>query len=66
MQDWLEGKAGGNPAIVDVRDVAALHILAAENPAASGRYIASNTHTTNPKEISRILQVCTFRSTPFC
>ncbi len=57
VQAWLEGTAGGNPTHADVRDVARAHILAAENPAASGRYIVSQSQTCDPAEVGRWLQV---------
>lgn len=57
-QAWVEGKAqSGAPVFADVRDVARAHILAAENPAASGRYIVANSHTTPAAHISAWLQV---------
>lgn len=57
-QGWVEGKAqSGAPVFADVRDVARAHILAAENPAASGRYIVANSHTTLAAHISAWLQV---------
>lgn len=56
-QAWVEGKAqSGAPVFADVRDVARAHILAAENPAASGRYIVANSHTTPAAHISAWLQ----------
>ena len=58
LQAWLEGTAQNfAPVFADVRDVARAHILAAENPAASGRFIVANTHTTSPSTISAWLQV---------
>lgn len=57
-QAWVEGKAqGGAPVFADVRDVARAHILAAENPAASGRYIVAASHSTPAARISAWLQV---------
>lgn len=54
----MEGKAqSGAPVFADVRDVARAHILAADNPAASGRYIVANSHTTPAAHISAWLQV---------
>lgn len=53
---WLEGHPGGSPVYTDVRDVARAHILAAEEPTASGRYIVSHTHYSNPRQISEWLQ----------
>ena len=41
-------------ACVDVRDVAAAHIRAAQNPAAKGRYIVSEDHTRTFLEIASI------------
>ncbi|MCY1667299.1 NAD-dependent epimerase/dehydratase family protein [Rhizobium sp. SL86] len=41
-------------ACVDVRDVAAAHIRAAENPAARGRYIVSEAHTRTFLEIATV------------
>ncbi len=57
VQDWVEGKPGGNPVYCDVRDVVAAHIAAAETPSASGRYMVTHTHSSNPKEVSQFLQV---------
>ena len=37
----------------DVRDVVDAHIAAAETPAASGRYMVTHTHSSNPKEVSQ-------------
>ena len=56
-QGWLEGKAGGNPVYCDVRDVVDAHIAAAETPGASGRYMVTHTHSSDPKEVSDFLQV---------
>lgn len=57
IKGWLEGKASDGPALVcDVRDVAAAHVLAVENPAAKGRYIVSNAHAMSPKFISDTLK----------
>ena len=54
---WVEGAAlDGAPVFADVRDVARAHILAAENPAASGRYIVANSHSTPANLISTWLQ----------
>ncbi len=41
----------------DVRDVVDAHIAAAETPSASGRYMVTHTHKSNPKEVSDMLQV---------
>lgn len=58
LQGWLEGSPGGDPTHADVRDVARAHILAAENPSASGhRYIVSQRQSSNPAEVGRWLQV---------
>lgn len=58
-QGVLEGRAagGGGTVFCDVRDVARAHILAAENPAASGRYIVSQSHTTPPSLLTQWFQV---------
>lgn len=57
-QAWVEGAAqGGAPVFADVRDVARCHVLAAETPAASGRYIVAASHTTPAAAISAWLQV---------
>ena len=46
VQELAEGKNPPNyPRVVDVRDVARAHILAAEVPNAKGRYILSHSHT---------------------
>lgn len=56
-QAWVEGKAqAGAPVFADVRDVARAHILAAENPAACGRYIVAAATTTPASHISACLQ----------
>lgn len=58
MKGWVEGTAhAGAPVFADVRDVARAHILAAETPSASGRYIVSNSHSTPGAHISAWLQV---------
>lgn len=42
LQDLVEGKTKSTfPRVVDVRDVARAHILAAETPEASGRFLVS-------------------------
>lgn len=42
LQDLVEGKTKSTfPRVVDVRDVARAHILAAETPGASGRFLVS-------------------------
>jgi nucleoside-diphosphate-sugar epimerase len=57
MKSWLEGTAGtGDLTICDVRDVAEAHILAAETPTASGRYIVSNRKPISPKFVAETLQ----------
>ncbi|KAI3433285.1 hypothetical protein D9Q98_003104 [Chlorella vulgaris] len=57
MKEWVEGKAqDGAPTLADVRDVARAHILAAEHPSATGRYIVANSHSTPPHLISAWLQ----------
>ena len=43
-------------ACVDVRDVAAAHIRAAQNPAAKGRYIVSEDHTRTFLEIAGVVR----------
>ena len=56
MKAWLEGKASaGNITYCDVRDVARAHILAAETPAAAGRYIVSHATSASPGFISATL-----------
>ena len=58
MKAWLEGKASsGSPTFApDVRDVARAHVLAAITPAASGRYIVSDTTSASPAFISATLR----------
>lgn len=57
MKAWVEGSAqSGAPVFADVRDVARAHILAAEKPGASGRYIVANSHSTPASDISAWLQ----------
>jgi len=57
MRTWVEGGVQtGAPVFADVRDVAKAHILAAENPAASGRYIVANDVSTPPQRIAAWLQ----------
>ena len=53
----MEGKPGGNPVYCDVRDVVDAHIAAAETPGASGRYMVTHTHSSNPREVSEFLRV---------
>ena len=63
VQAWVEGKAqSGAPVFADVRDVARAHVLAAETPAAKGRYIVANSHTLPASQISAWLKV----SAPAC
>lgn len=47
----------GTPVVVDVRDVAKAHILAATIPSAKGRYIISQRKPITPKLVSDTLQV---------
>ena len=58
MRGWLEDAApkSGTPVFADVRDVARAHVLAAEQPTASGRYIVAASHTTPAAQISAWLQ----------
>lgn len=57
MKAWVEGGVqSGAPVFADVRDVARAHILAAENPAATGRYIVANKESTPPQRIVAWLQ----------
>lgn len=57
VKGWLEGTASGDPAVFsDVRDVARAHVLAAENPSASGRYLVCPRETFSPKQISDTLK----------
>ncbi|MEK4849114.1 aldehyde reductase [Paenibacillus sp. FSL H7-0756] len=61
VRNMLEGKLKSVPKIysdyVDVRDVAALHILAMVRPEASGeRFIASSAENLSTLEVARILQ----------
>lgn len=52
MKTWVEGGSHkGSPVFADVRDVAKAHILAAEVPTASGRFIVANAKPTAPQEI---------------
>jgi hypothetical protein len=58
-QGWLEGQAADfSPNYSDVRDVARAHVLAAEIPSASGRYIVSQRWNTTPNATSALLRVC--------
>lgn len=59
MKGWVEASSSpqsGAPVFADVRDVARAHILAAETPGASGRYIVAASHTTPASTISAWLQ----------
>ena len=47
----------GTPLICDVRDVARAHVLAAEIPSASGRYIVSHRAPLTATVLSKALQV---------
>lgn len=47
----------GKWTMADVRDVAAAHILAAEKPSASGRYIVSFPSSTSARFITDALKV---------
>ena len=59
MQDILEGKPLAAPALryVDVRDVAAAHVAAAEVSEAKGRYLLGYHSTVPARDISDALQV---------
>lgn len=58
MQGIAEGTpAQGTPLICDVRDVARAHVLAAEIPSASGRYIVSHRAPITATALSEALQV---------
>ena len=57
LKTWAEGTAqSGAPVFADVRDVAKAHVLAAENPEASGRYIVANPLSTPPQDITAWLR----------
>ncbi|KAF6264964.1 hypothetical protein COO60DRAFT_1185676 [Scenedesmus sp. NREL 46B-D3] len=60
MKGILESEASkefkGSWIVNDVRDVAAAHILAAEEPAAKGRYIVSQPHSISASFISSTLK----------
>ncbi|DBA93368.1 hypothetical protein WJX79_011071 [Trebouxia sp. C0005] len=57
MKACLESDTiAGTPVIVDVRDVAKAHILAATLPQAEGRYIISNRKPITPRLVSDVLQ----------
>ena len=53
----VEGRAapGGAPVVCDVRDVARAHVLAAEAPGASGRYIISHAAPLPPALVADVL-----------
>ncbi len=58
MQGIVEGKpVDGTPLICDVRDVARAHVLSAETPSASGRYIVSARAPVTATYLSTILRV---------
>ena len=53
----MEGKKESLiPWIVDVRDIARAHVLAAERPEAGGRYIVSNNHTVGSARLFKALK----------
>ncbi|CAL8468857.1 g8398 [Coccomyxa elongata] len=57
MKGIVEGKpVEGTPLICDVRDVARAHVLAAETPSASGRYIVSARAPVTATYLSTILR----------
>ena len=56
VQDVIEGKADMEyHDVVDVRDVARAHILAAELPAAKGRYIVAPDYVLPPQDLAELL-----------
>ncbi len=58
VQGIAEGKpVEGTPLICDVRDVAMAHILAAETPSATGRYIVSQRAPVTATWVSTLLRV---------
>ena len=58
VQGIVEGKpVEGTPLICDVRDVANAHVLAAETPSASGRYIVSQGTPVTATYLSKVLRV---------
>lgn len=58
MKGLIEGKTApsGAPVICDVRDVARAHVLAAETPGASGRYIVSHAGPLAPALVEEVLK----------
>jgi nucleoside-diphosphate-sugar epimerase len=53
MRRWVQGGAhAGAPVFADVRDVARAHVLAAEVPEASGRYIVAAEEGTPPQQVA--------------
>jgi nucleoside-diphosphate-sugar epimerase len=57
MVEMIEGRAApsGAPVVCDVRDVARAHVLAAESPGASGRYIVSHAGPLPPATVGEVL-----------
>jgi nucleoside-diphosphate-sugar epimerase len=53
---FFYGAPGFSFTFVDVRDVAAAHVAAAENPAASGRYILARPEMVSMHEMARIIR----------
>jgi nucleoside-diphosphate-sugar epimerase len=53
---FFYGAPGFSFTFADVRDVAAAHIAAAENPAASGRYILARPEMVSMHEMARIIR----------
>ena len=67
FQGLAEGKpAQGTPLICDVRDVAAAHVAAAENPSASGRYIVSQRAPVTAAFVSSLLRVTPYLASSQC
>jgi nucleoside-diphosphate-sugar epimerase len=58
MRGLVEGRDGpsGAPIVCDVRDVARAHVLAAETPGASGRYIVSHSAPLPPSLTEAVLR----------
>ncbi|KAK9915197.1 hypothetical protein WJX75_006019 [Coccomyxa subellipsoidea] len=57
LKGIVEGKpVEGTPLICDVRDVANAHVLAAETPSASGRYIVSQGTPVTATYLSKVLR----------